>query len=201
MSVSAQKLPPKIYLNDYGGDYHRYIDAVYQIFKHDFIDHKPKVGDLVFKLKFNPLYQDRAYTFYHMTHKGMDEANRTPDLRRCERMPWCKPGIENTEKFSLKFWEEERKGKTRICIWLEVEDDTVDKQWENNYFIVLDVRNGYILPWTAFCGEFHHEIEKKQKEYEKWKTTIGRKQYTLYSLAKEILNRKKQWPSEYQTTP
>ena len=67
MIVPVDELPNKIYLEDYGGNYSQYIDKVYQVFKHDFIDNKPHVEDLVFKLKFNPMYQDNAYTFYHMT--------------------------------------------------------------------------------------------------------------------------------------
>ncbi len=174
----------------------QYIDKVYQVFKHDFIDNKPHVEDLVFKLKFNPMYQDKAYTFYHMTHEGHDEANRTPDLRRCERMPWCKPGIEKAEIFSLKFWEEERKGKNRICIWLEVNDIETENRWNNNYFIVLDVRDKFVLPWTAFCADYHHQIIKKQKEYFNWKKSIGNKEFTLYSLAVDIMSRKKQGSPE-----
>lgn len=45
-------------------------------------------------MKVHPEFQDRAYTFYHMTHKGNVENERVPDLRRCERMPWAKPTVE-----------------------------------------------------------------------------------------------------------
>lgn len=190
MTVPAKNLPEKIYLESYNGNYSQFIDKVYQVFKHDFIDSKPHVENLVFRLKLNPKYQDRAYTFYHMTHEGNDEKNRIPDLRRCERMPWYRPGIENTEIFSLNFWEEERKGKNRICIWLEVNDDETINHWNNNYFIILDVRDYYILPWTAFCAEYHNQVIKKQKEYNEWKKSVGNKNYTLYSLAVEIMNRK-----------
>lgn len=45
-------------------------------------------------MKVHPEFQDRAYTFYHMTHKGSVENERIPDFRRCERMPWARPTVE-----------------------------------------------------------------------------------------------------------
>lgn len=55
-------------------------------------------------VKCNPLYQNRAYTFYHITHEGEVENERIPDLRRCECMPWARPVIEHAESWNLKFW-------------------------------------------------------------------------------------------------
>jgi hypothetical protein len=99
-----------------------------------------------------------------MTHTGEDEQNREPDLRRCERIPWAKPVIENCDKWNLKVWEQVRKGANRICIWLEFED-------EPDYIVILDVRENYILPWTAYTIEYGNQKRKKQKEYEEWLKT------------------------------
>lgn len=104
-------------------------------------------------------------------------------------MPWCKPGIERTKELSLRFWEQERHGSHRICIWLDVEKDDDDNPWQNNYFIILDVRKGYVLPWTAFCAKYHHDVEKKEKEYQKWKHSVGTTEYTLSTLIQDIMNR------------
>ena len=99
-----------------------------------------------------------------MTHKGEDEQNREPDLRRCERMPWAKPTIENCDLCNLKIWNQKRGNADRICIWLEVLD-------EPDYIIIIDVRANYKLLWTAFVIEYPHEKRKKQKEYEAWLKT------------------------------
>lgn len=90
-------LPELIFLEDYNGDYISFINAVYAIFENDFIKHKTKFRGEELRLKRNPIFQDRAYTFYHMTHKGLEEQNREPDLRRCERMPWARPVIEKCD--------------------------------------------------------------------------------------------------------
>lgn len=161
MAVRLENLPQVICLEDYGGDYKAYIDAIYRVFSIDFIRRKAHFGSNEIRLKFNPLFQERAYTFYHMTHEGENENERTPDLRRCERMPLARPTITKTEEYGLRFWEQERNGKHRICIWLDVDDG-------ENYFVILDVRKTYVLLWTAFYATYTNTAAKKAKEYQEW---------------------------------
>jgi hypothetical protein len=164
------KLPLKIYLEDYAGNYGKYIDAVYAIFEKDFIKSKAKFGSHPLGMKFNPLFQERAYTFYHMTHEGEDEGNRIPDIRRCECLPWARPAVENAQKWGLKFWRQSRShSKNRVCIWLESSEDV-----EDDYFIILEVRETYVLLWTAFMAIYSNTTRKKQEEYEKWKNSEGK---------------------------
>jgi hypothetical protein len=168
MENNTLKLPDMLLLQEYGGDYSSYIEAVYKVFIQDFVTKKTKFRGEELRLKWNPILQDKAYTFYHMTHEGADEQNRLPDLRRCERMPWANPTIENCDIWSLKIWPQVRAGKggtrNRLCIWLELED-------EADYIIIIDVRDSYKLLWTAFVPEYPHEKRKKQKEYEAWLKT------------------------------
>lgn len=156
-------LPQIIELSEYGGNYSSYIDAVYEIFLKDFILHKAHFGHHALRMKFHPELQGRAYTFYHITHEGKDENERIPDLRRCERIGWPRPCVENTENWNLKFWRQGRqRSANRVCIYLEVEDDY-------DYFVVLEVRDTYVLLWTAFVSMYKHETRKKLKEYQGWK--------------------------------
>ena len=161
-------LPNMILLEDYNGNYDKYIKAVFDVFKRDFIDKKTRFRGEVLRLKWEPEFQNKACTFYHMTHEGSDEQNRTPDLRRCERMPWAKPTIENCDSWGLKIWPQVRQGKggtrNRLCLWLEFEA-------EPDYIVVLEVRETYKLLWTAFVPQYPHEKRKKQKEYEDWLKT------------------------------
>ena len=115
METNEIALPELICLNEFNGDYSDYIEAVYQIFKADFITSKAVFRGEDLRLKFHPIYQERAYTFYHVTHEGEEEGDRTPDLRRCERMPWARPSIQNVDKWDLKIWPQKRNGKDRIC--------------------------------------------------------------------------------------
>jgi len=181
MKIYLQNLPELICLSDYGGLFHSYIDAVYAIFEQDLIKNTPKFGSNNLSLKKYPLSQQRAYTFYHLTHKGDNESERIPDLRRCERIGWVKPTIENTENWNLKFWEQSRHGKSRVCIQLSVEDDV-------DYFVILDVRVNCVIIWTAFVAEYEHEKRKKEKEFQNWKKENRGKTYSPDTLILKIIS-------------
>ncbi|MGQ3015431.1 MAG: hypothetical protein ACT6QS_17080 [Flavobacteriales bacterium] len=166
--MSSNELPDLLLLNDYGGDYTAYIEEVYRVFMQDFVKNKTRFRQEEIKLKWHPIYQERAYTFYHITHVGADEQNRLPDLRRCERISWANPTIENCDNWNLKIWPQIRTGKggtrNRLCIWLEREN-------EPDYIVILDIRENYKLLWTTFVPQYSHEKRKKQKEYEAWLKT------------------------------
>lgn len=150
------ELPPIITLEEYSGDIVNYLEAVYTIFRRDFVDSKPKYRNKRLGLKKYPLISDKEYTFYHMTHKGNIETERTPDLRRCERIAYPKPLIENSISTSLKVWKNKRGTKVRILIFHE----------EESYLVVLEDRGSYILPWTAYIVEYKNKKQRLLKEYE-----------------------------------
>jgi len=91
-----------------------------------------------------------------MTSEGKDEATRTPDLRRCERIRWPRPIIEQVDAKGLKVWVSVRNREDRVHIWLESED----------YVVVLAKRTDYLLPWTAFLVTYEHTRRKLRKEFE-----------------------------------
>jgi len=159
MKRGDYKLPPLITLESFNGVWNKYIDSVYIAFVQDFVDNKPVFRGIKLKLKSHPFIEGREYTFYHLTHKGEIELERIPDLRRCERIRWVKPTIEKCDEWEIKIFYQKRHGKSRLCIWLELEN-------EPDYVVVLDIRKDYILPWTAFVLEYEHEKRKKKKEYE-----------------------------------
>lgn len=157
-------LPPLVLLKDYGGDWSQYVEAVYACFQEDFIDSNPEFQGRRLGLKRHPLSNGKEATFWHLTSEGMDEATRTPDLRRCERIRWPRPVIANSEDDVVKVWTNVRTGakgeETRICLWLETQE----------YLVILADRKQYILPWTAYVVDRPHQKKKLQKEFEKyWK--------------------------------
>lgn len=181
MPVAIDALPAIISMDDYGGNYSKYIDAIYDVFRNDFLVHRARFGGKVIRMKFHPLINDRAYTFYHMTHKGDVETERIPDLRRCERVAWARPAVEETQSLGLRFWEQTRNGShRRICIWLDADNG-------DNYYVIIEVRAEYILLWTAFYGDYPHAIRKKEAEYNEWKRTQDR-EYTPTELVEKIMN-------------
>lgn len=100
------ELPELIELTQFGGDFNRYLEAIYELFKRDFIDRKPVFRGMRLGLKKYPLSQDgKEATFWHMTSEGDDEDSRMPDLRRMERIQWPAPMINSSTHPYLKVWE------------------------------------------------------------------------------------------------
>lgn len=149
-------LPNLIELDEFNGDFLKYLEAVYECFKRDFIINRPIFKGVRLGLKKYPLFQEKEATFWHMTSEGEDEANRKPDLRRMERISWPAAMINKSEHPYLKVWENTRANKTNILIFHE----------EESYLVVLRKAKDYILPWTAYLIEYKSRKEKLLKEYE-----------------------------------
>ena len=154
-------LPPLVQLVDFGGDWTRYQEALYAIFCRDFKERRVFFRGQPLGLKRHPLSAGKEATFWHFTCEGQIEANRLPDLRRCERIGWPLPIIERADDSAVKVWENERKGERGACLWVEEED----------YLVILRIREGYVLPWTAYLVQQEHRKRKLQKEYESFMRT------------------------------
>jgi hypothetical protein len=160
VKVIPSWLPSLVLFEDYEGDWHRYLDALYEFFKSDFIN-----GRLVFEgrrvgLKRHPFSQYKEATFWHLISEGSIEDHRLPDMRRCERIRWPKPVMENSRDGVIKMWKNKRGKETRICLWLVAQE----------YLLVLADRKNYVLPWTAYMVDRPHTIKKLQKEFDEyWK--------------------------------
>lgn len=159
--MNPEWLPLQVLLEDYGGAWNDYFDAVYKIFHEDFVLSKPIFKGKRLGLKRHPEYDGKSATFWHMISTGDNEIERVPDIRRCERIGWPKPIIDNSPCPCLKVWAEPKGNSQRIHIWFEGE----------NYLVVLDARKDYILPWTAFHIEKNHQKEKYNKRWERYKST------------------------------
>jgi hypothetical protein len=122
----------------------------------DFVDNKPTFQGRKLGLKRHPVVHEKEATFWHMIQEGSIEEDRIPDLRRCERIRWPKPIIENDADTAVKVWKNKRRREDRVCLWFEQED----------YLVILADRGTYILPWTAYLVKQKHRKRKLQKEYE-----------------------------------
>ena len=156
MSLTPEWLPALILLSDHGGDWPRWIDAVYAVFRRDFITSQPRFQGGWVRCRRDPLVDGKEAGFWHCTSEGKDELSRTPDLRRCERVAWLRATIENSKDSSIDLWvrDDGRRGR-RVHIWFNEE-----------YLVVLGERKAgsrYHLI-TAFCTDREHTIRKNRKE-------------------------------------
>lgn len=156
---SPLALPPLVLFEDYGGEWDKYLAAIYSFFKEDFIDTKPVFQGRRLGLKKHPMAEGKEATFWHMIQEGKDEEERTPDFRRCERIRWPKPIIESSTDPEIKVWRNKRRRETRICLWHAKE----------SYLVILADRGDYLLPWTANLVTQPHRQRKLEKEYEEYR--------------------------------
>ena len=137
-----------------------YLEGLYEIFRKDFIDTKPKYLGLDVVCFIEPVFQGKEFTFWHLITEGNIEINRTPDFRRCERINWPKPIIENSKDGNIKVWENVRKNKKgkktkRISICYG--------NWE--YLVILGIRKKHYSFVTAYPVFRGHTKQKLKKEY------------------------------------
>jgi len=158
MSVESDWLPPLVYLSDYDGDWSTYVEAIYEHFKNDFVYTTPIFRGIRLGLKRHPVTDGKEATFWHFISEGLEESDRNPNFRRCERIRWPRPIIEHENDPRIKLWRNKRKGSNRILLWFESEE----------YLVILADRGRYILPWTAYTVTTPHRKRKLQKEYEEY---------------------------------
>lgn len=157
---SVTWLPDLVLFEKYNGDWEKYLNTLYNFFKDDFINSKPRYRGQRLMLKRYPLSKGKEATFWHFISTGSLEDDRLPDFRRCERIRWPKPMIENSEKVDdVKVWIEEISKEKRIHLLCPYE----------RYLVVLAIRKGFIIPWTAFFIKYEHQVKKKMKRYEEYK--------------------------------
>jgi len=155
--MKPEWLPDLVLLESCENNWDKYLKAIYDYFRADFVYSKPEFRGEKLALKRYPLAEDgKESTFWHMISEGNAEDERIPDLRRCERIRWPKPIVEHSEEKTIKVWENERRGETRICIWFE----------DIEYLVILAKRKGYILFWTAYPIIKEHRKKKLNKEFE-----------------------------------
>ncbi|MDR1027095.1 MAG: hypothetical protein LBL46_01625 [Rickettsiales bacterium] len=152
-----------INLNDYADEESRLYDEVYiGMLKNG----RMRFLGVPVRLRHAP--QDklgRDYTFRHLISEDSKygiaycEDDRTPDIRRCERLHWIPFIIANAvDKSFVRCWENTRKKngveRRNVVLWIKNE----------NYLIVLEKRDRYFLLKTAYL---HNSDEWKIAKIER----------------------------------
>jgi len=153
-------LPDLILLEHYKGNWNAYIHDTYQCFHEDFVQSRPLFQKLPISIRHHPAYEEKGATFWHLVSEGNEESERTPDLRRCERIGWPRPIIENAALTDVKVWETTRPWKNQIQRRINLALNNF------SYIVVLaENRRGFDLI-TAFHLDKPRRREKLRMEFE-----------------------------------
>lgn len=159
-------LPELIELDAHGGDWNRYVEAVYEVFQKDFVCSQPKYQGCWVRYRRDPLAQTKEAGFWHCTSSGQDEANRNPELRRMERIGWVRAIIENASSAEVEVWVRRDGNEPRWHLWFREE-----------FLVVLGERvrqrDGfrYFQLITAFDTPHEHQKRKRRQEKVQWTST------------------------------
>lgn len=155
-------LPGLLLLEDAQGDWETYLETIHQRFVSDFILSKPNWTGKRVAVKRHPEYDEKSATFWHLISEGAVEADRLPDMRRCERIAWPRPMMDEfddsapgTTGCRIVWWKEVRRNEER---YLLAPDDF-------SYVVVIADRGDYVLPWTAFSIEYAHQRDKRKRAF------------------------------------
>lgn len=163
--MSNSWLPALLTLEESGGDWAAYLDGLHQQFLRDFVHSLPVWPGKRVGLKRHPEYDGKSATFWHMISEGVTEADRTPDLRRCERIAWPRPVMDEFDDTPpgvstsrIVWWKERRGREDRYLLALD----------DFSYVVVVADRGDFVLPWTAYTVDQPHRRTKLRKAFDEF---------------------------------
>ena len=149
-------LPPLVRLEDHGGDWGRYEEALYEVFCADFIRSRPSVHGERVAWRRHPMVNGRESTFWHLISRGPVEARRVRNERRCERIRWPRFLIDAYPHPRLRSWRNRRGRGWNLVIALE----------DFSYAVVLGIRRDYMLLITAYFVGKERERRTLRRQYQ-----------------------------------
>ena len=135
-------LPDLFELSAFGGDYQAYEDALFYVYLNRIVRGGLRFRGLPVKTRRTPEYKGKGAGFWHLLTEGRVEEQRTPDFRRCERLPWVPWVIRHADDpdDTIRVWTNKRGSNTNVVLWL----------WEEDYAVILSERRGFYLLVSAY---------------------------------------------------
>jgi hypothetical protein len=147
--------PPDLVLfNAFGGDWNAYEAELHRIFLAELARGGLRFRGWPVNCRRIPETGGRWASFWHLVQEGRIEDDRTPDLRRCERIRWVRWIIENNAAHpEIDEWQNRRGSETNTLLW-----------YREEYLVVLGQRRDYWLLKTAYCTDQCGRIAKLRCE-------------------------------------
>jgi hypothetical protein len=148
-------LPALCPLGDCDGDWAQYAELIYGHFRTDFLTSTTSYQGRPVGIN-RTLVHGKEATFWHLISEGKAEDERTPDMRRCERIRWPRQILVEPVGVRVRAWRNKRGGKERVLMATE----------DFCYLVVLALTTANAFLVTAYYVEEGHRRRKLAKEYE-----------------------------------
>ena len=166
ISEHPEWIPDFIELNDSGGDWNQYLEAIYNRFCEDLVYRKVRYRSTSVGVRRIPETDGKGYGFWHCISEGHQEEKRTPDLERCKRVGWIRAIIEHAGSVEIDCWQNWRGRERCHLLW-----------YREQYLVVIAERKAktpgekYYLLKTAYCTAGKKRIECLRRERDAYKKT------------------------------
>ena len=161
MGCDQRIMPGKLEASLFHGNLNLYKEALYKIFKRDFIDNTLYYNGKKVDIIHEKFHEGKERSFWHIISEGDKDIDRTPISRRAEVLPWAKPLIEEDGTcIQYKQWVKyhDKTKRNRHYIWC-----TAIK-----YMVILEDRGTYFKLITAY-PVLDYNVKRYNKEYLKYK--------------------------------
>ena len=147
----------------------KYYNEIYAIFHRDFVESHPLFEEKEVCIRRYPIEYGKEEAFFHVTCQDYLKSNdRSPDIRRCERIKWVRSFIENytcdpslcIDCDGIKVWSEPYKNTSRVYLLSE-------EEW---YVVIVERRKRYVLLITAYYIDYDHTMDKLIRRWERHTT-------------------------------
>lgn len=135
---------------------HNTYDLLYKIFHSDFFISKTNHYETPVRVS-RKKEDGKELTFWHITTRTNESSERLPDHRRCERLPWLKPMLEQSSHPDVLAWEStEGDGTLKTYVWLK----------DHDYIAIMKTtKKGHLMLITAYWVEYENTKRKLLKKY------------------------------------
>ena len=154
-------IPPLFKFSDCGGNWIKYEAVLYDIFINKIARGGLSIKGVPVNCRRHPESRRKWFSFWHLIQEGKREDERTPELRRCERVIWIPYIINAFENDPNIDWWKNKRSNCNLLLW-----------YREEYLVVLEIRKEYYLLKTAYYTNQEHRIKSLRKERDRYQASL-----------------------------
>ncbi|MEK7607378.1 MAG: oxidoreductase [Patescibacteria group bacterium] len=155
--------PNLIVFSGHTEEWDAYQESLFQVFCKTIVEARLTFQGMPVNPRRFPEEKGKHFTFWHLISEGEKEEDRTPDLRRCERLDWVAWVIQNCESNpDISYWESRRKRSKNFVIWYE----------KGEFAVVIARRSRYFVLLSAYHVMSGHRINAFIREREEYRKSL-----------------------------